>query len=449
MTRSGAIVLLSCAPALAQQYSISTVAGQGVAGVVLNYPTSVAVDSSGDLYIADWSGYIRKVSVNGNTATSVAGTGTLGYSGDGGPASAAMIGKAIALALDSAGNLYIADGDNNRIRRVDAITGAITTVASEGVWQPTGITVDRAGNLYFSSGWGQIFRIAAGTAAMQHVAGQVVTSYGGDGGPAVDAFFWDPIPAASNNVGDLLIADFENSRIREIKANTGIVNTVAGTGNCAPAGGPFDVTVCQAGFSGDGGPATSANLNYPQGVAVDAAGNFYIADTVNHRVRRVSAATAIIETIAGNGTVGYSGDGGPAVAAELSFYTLLGARREEVGGVVVLPQKIGTAGVAHQFNKKRRERLRGGVAQVEDGAAGCWFDAQFGHMRLGGGRPRAHHGERQLTLRHIVYKAPRCGRSARRRDAPRRSSGRSGCGLWAASTGSPRHSDRRHCGRTD
>lgn len=319
MIRRCVLLLLTCAPALAQQYAISTVAGKGMAGVTLNYPTSVAVDSSGDLYVADWSGYIRKVSVNEKRTTIVAGIGILGYSGAGGRAYAAMIGKAIAFSLDSNGNLYIADGDNNRIRRIDAITGLITTVASEGVSQPTGVAVDAAGNIYFSSGWAQVFKIAASTEAIQHIAGQATTSYGGDGGPAVGAHFWGPVPAASNNVGDIFIADFENSRIREIKGATGIVNTVAGNGNCAPGPAPFTVTVCQGGFSGDGGPAARAALNYAAGVAVDAGGNLYIADTVNHRVRRVSAATGIIETIAGNGTNGYPGDGGLAVAAEISF----------------------------------------------------------------------------------------------------------------------------------
>jgi trimeric autotransporter adhesin len=314
-----ALLLLTCAPVLAQQYTISTIAGQGVAGVVLNDPTSVAVDSAGDVYIADWTGYIRKVWMKESATTVVAGTGILGYSGDGGPAINARIGKAIALALDSEGNLYVADGDNNRIRRVDSVTGVITTVASEGVSEPTGITVDPAGNIYFSSGWAEIFRIAAGTGTIEHIAGQPTTSYGGDGGPAINALFSDPVPGGCDTAGDIFLADFENSRIREIQANTGIVNTVAGTGKCVPAGAPFNVTVCQAGFSGDGGPATSANLNYAEGVALDGGGNLYIADTINHRVRRVSAATGIIETIAGSGTIGYSGDGGPAVAAEMSF----------------------------------------------------------------------------------------------------------------------------------
>jgi hypothetical protein len=157
-----------------------------------------------------------------------------------------------------------------------------------------------------------VFRIAAGTGAIEKIAGQPITGYGGDGGPATQAFFWDPIPAAGNDVGDIFIADFENSRIRRVKADTGIVDTVAGSGNCAPRPGPLNVTVCQAGFSGDGRPPTSASLNYPQGVAVNSAGNFYIADSVNRRIRRVSAATGIIETIAGTGVSGYSGDGGPA-----------------------------------------------------------------------------------------------------------------------------------------
>ena len=319
MSRYPAVLLLACAPMLAQEYTISTIAGAGVAGAVFNYPTSIAVDSGGDLYIADWSGYIRKLWAKQDKVTIVAGTGVLGYSGDGGQATGAMIGKAIALALDADGNLYIADGDNNRIRRVDAITGIITTVASQGVSQPTGVAVDSVGNIYFSSGWAQVFKIAAGTGAIEHIAGQFITSYGGDGGPATNALFWDPIPAAGNDVGDIFIADFENSRIREVKADTGIVNTVAGTGNCVPGPAPLTALVCQAGFSGDGGPATSATLNYPSGVAVDLMGNLYIADTINHRIRRVSATTGFIETIAGNGVNGYTGDGGPATAAEISF----------------------------------------------------------------------------------------------------------------------------------
>jgi len=334
MVHPRTILLLACAPVFAQQYAIATIAGNGVGGAYFTYPTSVAVDAAGDVYVADWSGYIRKVFVQEGASTIVAGTGILGYGGDGGQATNAMIGKAISLALDSAGNLYFADGDNNRIRRVDALTGIITTVAGGGtaadggdggpavsavVWQPTGITVDAAGDLYFSGSWAQVRKVSAATGIIETVAGQAITSFGGDNGPAVDALFWDPMPSAVAPSGNLYIADFENSRVRMVTAATGIVTTVAGSGNCARGVPPLNVLVCQSGFSGDDGPATEATLNYPSSVALDPAGNLYIADTVNHRIRWVNAESGFIYTIAGNGQNGFSGDGGPALAAEFSF----------------------------------------------------------------------------------------------------------------------------------
>ena len=131
------------------------------------------------------------------------------------------------------------------------------------------------------------------------------------------ALFWDPVPAVVNRHGDIYIADYENSRVRVVTANTGIVITVAGSGACAT--GMLNVSVCQGGFGGDGGPAKNAILNHAEAVALDADGNLYIADTINHRIRRIDASTGLIYTIAGNGVNGYSGDGGPAVSAEISF----------------------------------------------------------------------------------------------------------------------------------
>jgi len=328
VTRHRTILLLACAPLFAQQYTIATIAGNGVAGAYFTYPTSVAVDAAGDVYVADWSGYIRKIFVRNGASNIVAGTGILGYGGDGGQATNAMIGKAISLALDSAGNLYFADGDNNRIRRVDASTGIITTVAGTGaatgngdggpavsavVSQPTGITVDAAGDLYFSSSWARVRKVSAATGIIETVAGQVVTSFAGDNGPAVDALFWDPIPSAVDRSGNLYIADYENSRVRMVTAATGIVTTVAGSGNCVTEVPPLNVLVCQSGFSGDGGPATDALLNYPSSVALDPAGNLYIADTINHRIRWVDAASGFIYTIAGNGQNGFKGDEGARI----------------------------------------------------------------------------------------------------------------------------------------
>jgi hypothetical protein len=328
------ILLLACAPVFAQQYRIATIAGNGVAGGYFINPTSVAVDPAGDVYVADWSGYIHKIWVREGAVTIFAGTGILGYSGDGGQATNAMIGKAISMALDRDGNVYFADGDNNRIRRVDISTRIITTVAgtgaavdsgdggpavSAGVSRPTGMTVDAAGDLYFSSSWSRVRKVNVSTGTIETVAGQFVTSFGGDNGPAVDAQFWDPVPSAIDRTGNLFIADYENSRVRMVTAATDIVTTIAGSGGCTTGPPPFNVLVCQGGFSGDGGPAMDATLNHAQSVALDLSGNLYIADTINHRIRWVDASTGLIYTIAGNGVNGFSGDEGPALTAEISF----------------------------------------------------------------------------------------------------------------------------------
>lgn len=328
MLRRPTILILSCAPLLAQNYIITALSLNGVS---LNNPTSVALDQTGNIYVADWSGFIRKVSIRDGGGTIVAGTGILGYSGDGGPATAASLGRGISIAVDFIGNLYLADSDNNRIRKVDAATGTITTVAGTGaaidsgdgglaihagVSRPSGITVDHTGNLYFSSSWSRVRKLNATTGIIETIAGQSITSFGGDGGPALDALFWDPIPSAADDSGNIYVADYENSRVRFVSGTTGIVATLAGSSACAPS--PLGTLVCPGGFAGDGGPATKALLNYPQAIALDAAGNIYIADTINHRIRFVQAVSLLIFTIAGNGAAGFSGDGGPAWLAGIS-----------------------------------------------------------------------------------------------------------------------------------
>jgi hypothetical protein len=250
------ILLLVCVPVFGQQYTISTIAGNGVSGAFLSNPTSVAVDSAGDVYVGDWSGFIRKIWVRNGATTIVAGTGVVGYGGDGGQAINATIGKAISMARDSAGNIFFADGNNNRIRRVDLSTGIITTVAGTGaaadsgdgglavhagVSQPTGIAVDSVGNLYFSSSWSRVRKLTATTGIIETVAGQLVTSFGGDNGPALNALFWDPIPSVVSRTGDIYITDYENSRVRIVTANTGIVTTFAGSGACPTGFPPFNL----------------------------------------------------------------------------------------------------------------------------------------------------------------------------------------------------------------
>jgi trimeric autotransporter adhesin len=322
-----ALLILSCAPLLAQNYVISTLSLNGFS---LNNPTSVALDQASNIYVADWSGFVRKFSIRGDVGTIVAGTGILGNSGDGGPATAASLGRGITITVDFAGNLYLADSDNNRIRKVDATTEIITTVAGTGtttdsgdgglgtqagVSRPSGITVDRAGNLYFSSSWSRVRKLNADTGIIETIAGQSITSFSGDGGSALNALFWDPVPSAVDGSGNIYIADYENSRVRFVNGTTGIVTTLAGSSPCAPS--PLGTQVCPGGFAGDGGPATKSLLNYPQAVTLDAAGNIYIADTINHRIRLVQASSHFIFTIGGNGTAGFSGDGGSASLAEI------------------------------------------------------------------------------------------------------------------------------------
>jgi hypothetical protein len=332
--RHRVVLLLACAPLFGQQYTISTIAGGSAATAFLHNPTAVAVDLAGNVYFGDWNGFIRKVWARDGAITIFAGTGVLGYSGDGGQATSAMLGKPASIALDAAGNLYLADGDNNRIRRVSVSTGIITAVAgtgsaidsgdggsalNAGVSRPTGITINSAGDLYFSSGWSRVRKLTASTGMIETVAGQVGTSFGGDNGPAVEALFWDPVPSAVDRMGNVYVADYENSRIRKLEASTGIVTTIAGSGACIDGPAPLNVAVCQSGFGGDGGAATNATLHHAAAVALDTEGNLYIADTINHRIRRVDASTGLISTIAGTGISGFSGDGGPASTAQITF----------------------------------------------------------------------------------------------------------------------------------
>ncbi|MBL7618380.1 protein kinase [Frankia sp. AgB1.8] len=263
--------------------SVVTVAGTGATGFAgdggpataakLNGPLSPAVDAAGDVYIPDYgNNVVRRVSPDG-TITTVAGDGTAGFSGDGGPATAAELDGPAAVAVDAAGNLYISEVSNNRIRRVSA-TGIITTFA--------GRSDDGPGTL------------------LGDIAAPATASFG-DGGPATQAYLFAPIGLAFDGSGDLLVADSANNRIRRISP-AGVITTVAGGYG--------------RGSYGDGGPATQALLDDPYDVALDSAGRVYVADQYGHRIRRIDL-DGTIETIAGTGMAGFSGDGGPATAATL------------------------------------------------------------------------------------------------------------------------------------
>ena len=308
---------------------VTTFAGTGFAGSTgdggpatsarLRNAYMPVLDYAGNLYISVL-GYnqIRKVAAGTGIITTAVGNASLiqGYSGDGGPATSAQTNWAMGIAFDAAGNLYFADDRNNRIRRVDAVTGIITTVVGTGtsgysgdggpatsaqISLPVDLAFDVPGNLYIAEGQ-QIRKVAAGTGIITTIAGNGTAGYSGDGGPAISAQLNVPSALRFDSNGNLYIADTSNSRIRKIDAATGVITTIAGTGT--------------AGFSGDGGPATSAQIWQPLGMAIDSIGDIYIADSMTHRLRKIDT-TGIITTVAGSNST--TASNGPAAATSVGF----------------------------------------------------------------------------------------------------------------------------------
>ena len=301
---------------------ITTIAGDGTAGYSgdggpataanLNAPLGVAVDSSGNVYVVDSkNSVVRKITASSGVITTIAGDGTAGYSGDGGPATSAQLNSPWGVAVDGADNVYIADTGNHVIREVAAATGVISTVAGRGGWDgydvvdggpatsssfndPTGVAVDSSGNLYITEAcpnvnavfevpdanvtqFGQ--KMTAGdiyTIAGDGIWGPTSWGYSGDGGPATSAKLEDPMGVAVDAAGDVYIADTSNSVVREVVASTGVITTIAGDGT--------------EGLSGDGGAATGATISVPAGLAVSSSGTVYIADFGNDVIRKVTVA---------------------------------------------------------------------------------------------------------------------------------------------------------------
>ena len=265
------LILISVCSGQAPQFTISTVAGNGTAGFAgdggpataanLKFPAGIIFDSSGNLYIGDTANSrVRKMDTSGNIST-FAGTGDFGDFGDTNVATKAGLNRPYALAIDKAGNMYIADTYNDAIRKVAASTGIISTIAG------------------------------------------TMQGFGGDGGGATGALFDTPTAVVLDAAGNLYIADTNNHRIRKVGLD-GNISSFAGTGNAAS--------------TGDGGPASNAALHSPEGLAIDKAGNIYVADTAGHRVRKI-ALDGTITTVAGNGSGGFGGDGGPATQANLYY----------------------------------------------------------------------------------------------------------------------------------
>ena len=322
-----ALCMLLTASLARAQTIITTVAGDGAvsfsgdggaaSNAALNYPWGVVIGPTGMIYIADMENYrIRRVAPGGIIST-VAGNGVSGYSGDGGPATAAMFSDVTGLAMDASGNLYVGDRSNKRIRKITA-TGIVSTVAGTGVQgfsgdggpataatlnTPTSVIVDPSGNLYFADSSNQRIRRIDNNGTITTIAGNGVAGFSGDGGPATAASMDSPLGLARDQAGNLYFADGNNNRIRKITPS-GIISTFAGNGKGM--------------FAGDGGHANSASINIPSDVAIDTSGNLYIADSGNNRVRKVDP-TGVITTVAGTANNGFSGDGGPAVQAQLNF----------------------------------------------------------------------------------------------------------------------------------
>ncbi len=259
---------------------IYTVAGDSIpdwsgdGGPALNAgidPYGVTLDAAGNIYIADFlNNRIRKVAVGSNIITTIAGDTTQGYGGDGGAATAAALFNPSAVALDDSGNIYIADFGNSRIRKVS---------------------------------------FATGTGIISTIAGNGIPAYNGDNGPATVASLQYPVGVALDTAGNIYIADEFNNCIRKVKASTGIITTVAGS------------NLGIGGYSGDGGPAVNAELNLPLAIKLDVSGNIFIADNGNNRIREVTISDGKITTVAGNGEANDSGDDSLATHAGLSDVT--------------------------------------------------------------------------------------------------------------------------------
>ena len=318
------LVLLITTFTVQAQYFISNAAGGNPEGVdarqvPIGSLSDIARDAQGNTYIAQRY-RIRKIDAAGKITT-IAGTGERGVSGDGSLAITTKLGSIKGMAMDAQGNIYLTINEYY-IRKITAATGIITTIAGTGSWgysgdggpaktaavsNVQGIAVDANGNLYFADG-DKVRKIEASTNIISTIAGSSSRGFAGDGGLATAAKLNNTEGIAVDAHNNVYISDKSNRRVRKIEASTGIITTIAGTGS--------------SGFSGDGGLATAAQISSVDGIKVDAAGNIYIADLGNNRIRKIDAITGIISTIMGNGGSGFTGAGGPATDAGAEPYRL-------------------------------------------------------------------------------------------------------------------------------
>lgn len=332
-----ACFLIGCVAGTRTAFAQSTAAGEEQATQArLMSPAVVVTDRYGNIYVSERNGYrVRRIDARTGAITTVAGTGEKGYGGDGGPATSARFDQLSGLAVDSAGDLYVGDLWNSRIRKVDARTGVVTTVVGSGIagyggdnGPATGaaitaafdIAFDRDGNLIFADTENhRIRRVNARTGIITTIAGSGRWGFAGDGGPATDARLARPHCVLVTPENDLYICDSFNHRIRRVDSRTDRISTVAGTGFY--------------GGAGDGGPATRAAITYVGGFALDTTGSLLFTDIATHRIRRVDRHSGIITTIAGDGAARFAGDGGSAVVG--SFDLPVGIHVDSGGNILV------------------------------------------------------------------------------------------------------------------
>ncbi|HXI01893.1 MAG TPA: hypothetical protein VNI57_01840 [Candidatus Saccharimonadales bacterium] len=367
----------------------------------MNAPEGLDLDAAGNLFMADagdplfvgpeLTGRLYRVDQATGLVSTYAG-GALGI-GDGGPAADAILGGTKGLAIDGSGNLFESESGPWVVRRIDAVTGVITTVAGSpdaglgtgdggpavmaGLYQPQGLALDASGDLFIADVHDQrVRRVDMTTGIIDTYVGNGTQGFSGDGGAATSASLNYPSDVAFDSSGNLYIADRLNSRIRKVDSHNKHISTAAGNGT--------------PGFSGDGGAAIDASLRSPQAIAFDAADNLFIADSENYRVRRVDGATGIISTVAGDGTVGYGGDGGSATSAQIGLIAsievdpdgnllLVDGSAHRVRKVDmttgIIDTVVGTGGSGSGLDgvEARLAELRGPMGIVSDGASGFFL----------------------------------------------------------------------------
>ncbi len=317
------LAILILLPLFAKTQIITTVFGPNDTLSCGGWGSSIAVDHLGNYYVSqECDNSVYKITPSGVLSRIAGNGGVAAFGGDGGPATAASLYEPMGVAVDNIGNVYIADMSNERIRKVD-LSGTITTVAGIGssiptiggfsgdggpataaeLFQPAGVYVNNAGDVYIADADNGRIRRVDNAGIITTIVGSSGSGWLGDGGPATSAQMNEPASLAFDPAGNMYICDgYGGNRIRKVDT-AGIISTVAGTGS--------------AGYNGDGIAGTSAEINIPRGVAVDASGNVYIADNVNHRIRMVDK-TGTITTVAGTGAPGFSGDGGLSTLADIN-----------------------------------------------------------------------------------------------------------------------------------